>query len=122
MEPDKPFEVLVASFGQTPQGLVKNQVLGTVLPHPAAIVPTKIPVSEVLGVLNSKKGEESNSIATKRELKSDAEHLETLEKKASSGEAEKINPVEMLEKFDLSHVPESHRERMKKMLREFTPM
>lgn len=42
---EKPFEVLGANLGKTPQELAKNQVIGTMLPQSTAIVLPKIPVN-----------------------------------------------------------------------------
>ena len=40
VEPDRPFPVLIANFQKQPQGIVKNQVVATLLPHHLAVVPT----------------------------------------------------------------------------------
>ena len=53
VEPNIPFRILVANFGTTPKRLVKNQVLGELLPHPTLVVPTHVKFAEVLGLVNS---------------------------------------------------------------------
>lgn len=97
--PDVPFKVLVANFGKTTQWLVKHQTLGSVLPHPMALVPTRIPISDVLGVQDPKEGEEqpANSEDTARATDADTSGLERTEvsetKKPVTG-TEQTNPDE----------------------------
>ena len=50
VEPDKPFRILIANFKALPHQLVKNQVVGQLLPHPTAVIPSKVSVAEVLGI------------------------------------------------------------------------
>ena len=57
VEPTTPFRVLVANFSKQAQGVVKNQVLATLLPHPIAIVPTHIRTGEVLGLIEDNKSD-----------------------------------------------------------------
>ena len=45
------FRVLVANFGRTLRSLAKNQVIGTLLSHPTAILPTKMSFEDVVGMV-----------------------------------------------------------------------
>ena len=57
VEQDKPFRVLAANFGRTPRSLAKNQVIGTLLPHPTEILPTKMSFEDVVGLVNDSEAE-----------------------------------------------------------------
>ncbi|CAN8069508.1 unnamed protein product, partial [Agarophyton chilense] len=116
--PDKPFSVLVANLGSTPQSLVKNQVIGSVMPHPTAMVATRLTAAYVLGLVHSKKGEEA-AVQSPNDLES--QPAET-EKKPVPTSHDRVDPVKELEELDLGHVLESHRESLREMLREFTTM
>lgn len=51
MKRDKPFRILVANLGDTLQSLVKNGVIGSVTPHPLAMMPSTMTAVEILGTV-----------------------------------------------------------------------
>ncbi|CAN8062292.1 unnamed protein product [Agarophyton chilense] len=128
IEPDTPLKVLVANFRKTNQWLTKNQTLDSVLPHPTAIVPTKIPVTDVLAVLEPKEREEDDDVDTTR-VEPEFQYSDTqptrpkgLEQKALLPGTDDVDPMKELEILDLEHVPEAHREKLKEMWKGFTRM
>lgn len=121
INPDVPFQVLVANIGKITQWLVKNQVLGSVLLHPWVVVQRKRPVATVLGVENSKEGDNTSKNAERNwdpEFKSER----SMETRALTPDSRQANLMKELEKLDLDHFPDSHHEKRRDMLCEFTPM
>ncbi|CAN8070210.1 unnamed protein product [Agarophyton chilense] len=118
VEPNQPFHVLIANLVNVPQYLVKNQVIRYVMPHPIAIVPTKLTAADVLGLVHTKEGDSpepvSSPVSGVQPVSSGMQPVST------SGD--RPDPVQELEELDLSHVPESYRHRLRELLRDFTTM
>ncbi|CAN8069907.1 unnamed protein product [Agarophyton chilense] len=116
VEPNHPFHVLIANLGTVPQYLVKNQVIGSVMPHPIAMVPTKLTAGDVLGLVHSKEGDSPEPVSSPvpgvQPVTSGTQPVST------SGD--RPDPVQEFEGLDLSHVPESYRHRLRELLRDFT--
>ena len=111
VHPDKPFKVLVANFGSEPKVVVKDQVIGTLLPHPTAIIPTRVSIADVLNIED-----------TEPQGYSDIP-IQSLNDLEEPSEAEKLKAAEKLvEDLDLSHLASSLRKRVKNMLKRFAPM
>ena len=109
VEPDEPFRVLVANFAPHAYKLVKNQVFGTLLPHPTAVLGSDIKLADILGVADtisdvtdskSQPGEAATAITT------------------TNPESEPIN----VNSIDLSHVSKHYRTRLREMLRKYSGM
>lgn len=49
--PNQPFRILVANLGRQPQRLFKHQIIGSVTPHPSAMLPTRVKGTYVLGIV-----------------------------------------------------------------------
>lgn len=109
VEPNTAFKVLVANFGKTPKRVAKNQVVGTVLPHPTAVMPSHIKLAEVLGLIDA------------AEVEPDANPLAEANKTSSPVPKSELD-VKDVDALDLSHVPEQHRRRLREMLRKYSPM
>lgn len=58
VNPDVHFKVMVANVGKITQTLVRNQVLGSVLPQMRLVLLTNNLVAAVLGVKNSEEGDD----------------------------------------------------------------
>ena len=110
VEPATPFRVLVANFSNQAQGVVKNQVLATLLPHPIAIVPTHIRTGEVLGLIDDNKSDFADGAPKSTAL--------GLHKERASGGKKCLN----LEEVDLSHVDAKYHQSIKKMLHKYNAM
>lgn len=120
MEHEKPFRVLVAGFGTPQKWLVINQVIGSGLAHPVAMISTKVSMAEVLGILEPKEGE-------KKGAKSHADVSVPTEQSNAATNSSKGDPlapggIEELDSLNLRCVTESHYEKLREVLREFTPM
>lgn len=50
VQPDREFRVLVANHGAEPHWLRRNRNIGTLLPHPAVVVPSAISFAELLSL------------------------------------------------------------------------
>lgn len=50
IEPNQPFRVLVANFGDVPKRTVRGQSFPTVIPHSAFVVPTHVTTSNFVGM------------------------------------------------------------------------
>ena len=48
--PSVPYRILVANLGKHPKILVKNQVIGSLFPHPVAMYLSKVMLADMLGV------------------------------------------------------------------------
>ncbi|CAN8076686.1 unnamed protein product [Agarophyton chilense] len=115
---NQPFHVLIANVGTVPQYLVKNQVIGCVMPHPIAMVPTKLTAADVLGLVHSKEGDSPEPVSS---LVPGVQPV-TSGTQPVSTRGDRPDPVQELEDLDLSHVPESYRHRLQELLRDFTTM
>ena len=102
------FQILVANFGKHRKSLVKNQVLGTLLPHPVAMYPSNVMLASVLGLPKPRLGENTAS---------NANHPPQPE--ATEPPKEQTTSIDEL---DLAHVPEQHRARLRKLLRKYSSM
>ena len=108
VDKDRPFRILIANFGNNPYQLAKNQVVGTALPHPAAIIPTRVTTAEVLGIEPDDAGEPTSE-----------EELHIGPPMEEPGKAPDIKTVDEL---DLSHVEAKYRPRLRNMLRKYADM
>lgn len=93
------------------------------LPHPTAFIPTKVSAVEILGLTPTaegapqpKQGETGDSVSQQLKNTNDSEM------KTFTTSYDKLDPVKELEELSLVHVPDSHRVKLREMLREFTPM
>lgn len=118
---DVPFKVSVSKVGKTTQVLVQNQIPGSGLPKTRVFLPTNIPVAAFLGVEVSKKGE-NKSINAERISEPNVRVNRSTESRSLPPCSERANPIVELKKLDLDHVPDYHREKLRDMLWEFTPM
>ena len=105
VEPNREFRVLVANFGIAPYRLVKGQTIGTLLPHPTAIIASKVSVAAMLGLTD----EEANEV--QQNFGKDA-------KQAVEDASMASNPVDV----DLSHVPARHSDEIKAILLKYSSM
>ena len=115
VDPHKPFGVLIANFGKTPYRLSKNQVVGHLLPHPTAVLPSAISLADVLGVTVDSTEDDSSH-------KDDNPTAGTPENSSSDDKADDPPKIRSVDDLDLSHVDSTHRERLREMLRKFSPM
>ena len=106
VELDKPFRVLVANFGRKLRSLAKNQFIGTLLPHPTAILPTRMSFEDFVGLV--KYAEEKT-------------HRANISNVAEVEPSKKNEGVDV-EELDLSHVAYCHREILRTMLRKYSYM
>ena len=109
VEPSEQFKVLVANFAPHTYKLAKNQIIGTLLPHPTTVVDSQINFADVVGVagtignatcFKAQSGEEATA-TTAPELESESINLNTL---------------------DLSHVPRRYRNLLRYMPRKYSGM
>ena len=108
VEPNIPFHILVANFSDSPKKLVRNQNVATVLPHPRFVVPTQITAGDVVGLAELVP---SDSTTTKQS--SDVDEGSTLVSTRNQPSASEL---------DLSHVPEVHRLRLRRLLLKYDGM
>ena len=116
IEPNRPFRILVANFGKHAKSLVKNQVLGTLLPHPTFVIPTPVKFAEVLGLVNSD-SENAKPEPADNTVSSDKQDLVKPEVAAASSPTKAS-----VDDMDLSHVDEQYRNRLREMLRRHSAM
>lgn len=120
---EPPFQVLISNLRKQAHYLAKNQVVGTVLTHPTALIHIKVSATGMLGLTptsedtpQSKDGESGYSVSQQVNDKNDSEM------KAVTSIYGKLEPVKELLTLNLGHVPDSHRKKMRDMLRELTSM
>lgn len=113
VEPDTPFRVLVTNFADYKQILHKEQVIGFLLPHPTAVVPSSLNLSEVFGIT-----EEADSPHEDQE----SEHVENSPPVFPTG-ASKIAKDEIdhvsVDILELSNVPVQHQDSLRALLRKY---
>lgn len=107
-QPDQAFYIMVANYGKAPYKLSKNQNVGTIVPQEAGITPTKIPVTEVLGL-------ESEDAQTEPEQVTPSIISED-EQESENGLAPKEDPLKELE---LEHLSDHNRQRLLQILRKY---
>ena len=100
--PGVPFHILVAKFGKHRKSLTKNQVLGSLLPHPVAMYPSNVMLADVLGLPKPYSGENTAS---------NANHPPQPEATESPKEHSTA-----IDELDLAHVPEQHGVRLRELL------
>ncbi|CDF38257.1 unnamed protein product [Chondrus crispus] len=105
VEPNREFRVLVANFGIAPYRLVKGQTIGTLLPHPTAVIVSKVSVAAMLDLTD----EEANEV--QQDFDKDANW-------AVENTSMTSNPDDV----DISHVPARHRDQIKAMLLKYSSM
>ena len=103
VEPDKPFRILLANFGQAPYTLCKGQVVGTLLPHPTALIPTRMQWNDLLGLTEE---EATRHFVVEPTPGEETNKENTLEVKCAND-------------LDLSHVEPRYRERLRTILRKY---
>ena len=137
VDTNRPFRVLIANMGANPYRVTKNQVLGSLLPHPTAIIPTNVSIAEVLGIDEA----ECQNLPSKhisRDRHEQPERKTTQEPcwqvspdgTAVAIEGKRIRKTELAPKaainqvndLDLSHLAPPQRKRVRELLKEFAPM
>lgn len=126
---ENPVRVPLAFFGNKSQYLVKNQVFYTVIPHPTALISTKVTAAELIGTVedecdtsHSKEAEGTLSRLNASRTSETVKNTRESEKTAGAMSYDELDPVRDLEELNLGHVLDSHREKLQEMLREFSPM
>lgn len=72
--PDTTFRIMVANLGKTPQYLEKKEVIGSLTPHPLAMLCTKLTVADFLRVVThdeSLEGEAAQNDGEEKLLQAD---------------------------------------------------
>ena len=106
-EPGQPFRIIIANFGVNPYRLAKGQVVANVLPHPSALIPTEVMMSELLGI----EAEDADNYTSEEEL-----HIGTPTVEPETPEAKTVDDL------DLSHLNSGLRTRLRNMLRKYEDM
>lgn len=91
------FQVLIANLHKQAQYLAKNQVVGTVVTHPTALIPTNMSASDIIGFTltteepsHSNEGDNGDYVSQQVKDKSDSEM------KAITMNYDKLDPVQEL--------------------------
>lgn len=121
---DRPFQVLVANLGKTPQRVTKHKVIGSVIVHPLAGLPKWVTAVEILG--STTQDVENSTVDV---LADDRPALNRTPEVAFVTTAEKDEHLESensmqnqskdLDELGLSHVPSYHKDRLLQLLLEF---
>ena len=104
VEPNRAFRVLMANFGSAPYRLVKGQTIGTLLPHPTAVIASKVSIADMLG-LTEEEGEE---------LQQEIESAPGGDNHSSKGTN--------VDETDLTHVEGRYLPRIRALLRKYSSM
>lgn len=113
---DRPFQVLVTNLDKTPQRLTKHKVIGSVTTHPLSMLPIRVTSAEVLRITTHNVGTSTDVVSAKDQPAPNGPPEVPVVAPAEKGEQCKSgnstqDPIDALEKFDLSHVPSSDRDR-----------
>ena len=109
VEPGRSFRFLMANLSKKPKPLAKGQIVGTLLPHPTAILNTPVTLGQVLNldeVDNLVEGERNEALS------------ETDKEKPEKGEGKS----QALKDVDLEHVDLRYQKRIRDMLRQYAHM
>lgn len=108
VQPDTPFWMLVSNSTSHPVMLHKNQLAAVAFPHPTVLVPMHIFLTELLGI-SLPDDVQPPSTATE----------EQPEPKDNRSAGDLSLSVDRL---DLYHVPEPHRERLRRLRQKYSPI
>ena len=111
VEPDKPFRILIANFSTHEYQLAKDQVVGQLLPHPTAVIPSKVNIADVLGICGDIE-------VDKFESKQDT--VPSFRDKGRP-QTETVTPASAND-LDLDYLEPRYRTRLREMLRKYSSM
>ena len=109
VEPERAFRILMANLSKEPKLLAKGQIVGTLLPHPTAILNTPVTLGQVSNL-------------------DEVENLVEREKNESLSETDEDNPEkgedksQAIKDVDLEHVEHRYQKRIRDMLRKYAHM
>ena len=119
VDANRPFRILIANFGQYPYMMAKGQIIGTVLPHPTAIMPSRVQLAEVLGLINE--DDEADLLQLERMETSNQVGGDTAAH-TPSGENFGDSPQIDVDSIDICHVDPRYREKLRSLLRKYKSM
>ena len=121
VEPNQVFRILVANFGDYPYRLSKNQIIGTLLPHPTAVIPSSVMLSDILGVTPAPPSDFETSSEVLEPVPPPPDEPPPIPGQVSDDPAE-LPTDDSVDNVDLSHVPDKYHERIRTLLRKFNSM
>lgn len=121
VEPDRIFKVLIANFAPYEQRVVKNQIVGTILPHPTAVVPSHIRLGEVLELIESV-GEEPTALNATKATSSTEEEPAPIVFGPSANEEKNCEPEISVDTLNLDHIDPRFHGRLRSLLHKYAQM